>query len=180
MLSSILYWQVPQVLEDKNARTLQRCLEGNWEDEWSWKCICIWHLCKTFCCPFISLILDRSESLYMKISNWKYYGRGPRFHAINMQPPQDAPSVSKKEGTFPTIGTKIDWVSWIQDQRFSTHVDTKLGSANSQEVIWAMKKVFLQKQSELSFLQAKYCIFHVWQLDDTFCWIVACVSLSSL
>ena len=58
-----------------------------------------------------SLILDRSESLYMKISNWKCYGRGPRFPAINLQPPQDAPSVSKKEGTFPTIGIKIDWVS---------------------------------------------------------------------
>ena len=59
----------------------------------------------------ISLILDRSESVYMKISSWKYYGKGPRFHSINLQPPLNAPSVSKKEGTFPTIGIKTDWVS---------------------------------------------------------------------
>ena len=72
-----------------------------------------------------SLILNRSESLYMKISNYKCYGRGPRFPAINLHPTQDAPSVSKKEGTFPTIGIKIDWLSWIQDQKFLTHVDAR-------------------------------------------------------
>ena len=58
-----------------------------------------------------SLIIDRSESLYMKISSWKYYGSGPRFHAISLWPPQNAPFVSKKEGTFPTIGIKIGWIS---------------------------------------------------------------------
>ena len=29
---------------------------------------------------------------------------GPRYHAINLQPPQNASSVSKKKGTFTTIG----------------------------------------------------------------------------
>ena len=53
-------------------------------------------------------ILERLENLNMKISNWKFYGKAHKFHAISLLTLTNSLFVCRKEDLSPTILIRAD------------------------------------------------------------------------